>query len=313
MRTLLVTYCAAVTLIACGGNGDSNTTPDAAVDRDPLDLQSTAALGSLDELHERIISQRCSGQPGLCHNGQFEPNLSTPALMFSYLVNRPGIEKADRLRVKPGDSAASLFIDKIRNRNGVLSQMPLGAEPIEEADIAAIEKWIDDGALRAPGADPAPVLNNPPRRPEIAVFNNSGTRLDGTGPISAAPGSTLVLRHTVQDFETADGSIPFAAVILQLDDGTAVVLNPAAPDDKQLGVTTFDAAGPQGKGDQLNYRFTWNIPATTLQVRNDATGAITTRNLTTETITVTPLVVYIDGATPGIIALDIGTTPITLE
>src|SRR5436190_22613358 len=116
MKTLLISYCAAVTLIACGSDGDSTPPPDAAVDRDPLDLQSTAAVGSLDELHERIISQRCSGQPGLCHNGQFEPNLSTPALMFSYVVNRPGIEKQDHFRVKPGDSASSLIIDKLRNR-----------------------------------------------------------------------------------------------------------------------------------------------------------------------------------------------------
>src|SRR5678815_5558764 len=109
---------------------------------------------------ERIIAKRCSGQPGLCHNGQFEPNLSTPALAYAYLVNRPGLERTDRLRVSPGSSATSFLVDKLRNR-GVSTQMPLGAEPLAEADIAEIEAWIDGGALRAPGADPAPVLNNP--------------------------------------------------------------------------------------------------------------------------------------------------------
>lgn len=308
MKRFFAIYVATLCMVACGNDGDSPP-PDVDPDPDPLDLQSTAEVGSLDELHERIISQRCSGQAGLCHNGQFEPNLSTPALMFSYLVNRPGIE-ANRLRVKPGDSAASLFIDKLRNRNGVLSQMPLGAEPLEEADIAAIEKWIDDGALRAPGADPAPVLNNPPRRPEIAIFNTGGTRLDGTGPISVTPGSTLVLRHTVQDFETADNAIPFAAVILGLGDGTNVVLN-ANPTDQQLGVTTFDASGPQGKGDQLNYRFTWNVPAgPNMQVRNQA-GVIT--SVPMSGVTLTPAVVYIDGATPGIVALDFSTTTIGIQ
>jgi hypothetical protein len=311
MKRFFVLYCAALTLTACGSDGDSTPPPDDVVDPDPLDLQSTAEVGSLDELHERIISQRCSGQPGLCHNGQFEPNLSTPALMFSYLVNRPGIE-ANRLRVKPGDSAASLFIDKIRNRNGVLSQMPLGAEPLEEVDIAAIEKWIDDGALRTPGGEPAPSLNNPPRRPEIAIFNTGGTRLDGTGPITITPGGTLVIRHTVQDFETADSAIPFRALIFSLGDGTDIVVNPAAPQDKHIAVTTFDSNGPQGKGDQLNYVFTWNVPAgPTMQVRNSTTGVLTQANVSGATVT--PLVLYVDGATPGIIALDFSTTTIGIQ
>lgn len=308
MKTLLY---ALILTAACGSDGTTEPPPDGPDDVDPLaSITSEAAPGSLDDLHERIIAQRCSGQPGLCHNGQFEPNLSTPALTFAYLVNRPGIEKADRLRVKPGDSAASLFIDKIRNRNGVATQMPLGAEPLEEADIAELEAWINAGALRGPGEDPAPVLNNPPRRPEIAIFNNSGTRLDGTGPIQVSPGATLVLRHTVQDFETADADIPFAAVILGLGDGNDVVLNPAAVDDKQIGQTTFDAAGPDGKGDKLNYKFSWTIPAT-LDVRNQATQAVTQRPASGQTVSA--LVVYIDGATPGIVGIDFSTTPIEIQ
>ena len=62
---------------------------------------------------------------------------STPAMTYAYLVERPGLEKDNLLRVKPGDPAASLLIDKLRDRNGVATQMPLGAEPLPEADIAA--------------------------------------------------------------------------------------------------------------------------------------------------------------------------------
>lgn len=310
MRKLLAYYALAIALVACGSD-DGSGVPDAGVtDPDPLDLQSTATVGSLDELHERVIAQRCSGQPGLCHNGQFEPNLSTPANMYSYVVNRPGLEKDDRLRVKPGDADHSLMIDKIRNRNGVATQMPLGAEPLEEADIKAIEDWINAGALRAPGAEAAPNLNNPPKRPEIAIFNNSGTRLDGTGPITVAPGATLVFRHTVADFETPDDQIPFGAIILSLGDGNSVVLNPSDTASPQVGPTTFDAAGPQGKGDQLDWKRSWTIPAT-LDVRNDGTTLITQRPASGQTVSV--LAIYIDGATPGIIALDTNTTPINIQ
>lgn len=254
-------FAALVVLAACGNDQRTTHAPDAGVDLDPLAVESTAQAGSLDELHERVIARRCSGQPGLCHNGQFEPNLSTPALTYAYVVNRPGIEKADKLRVKPGDPAASLLIDKIRNRN-VATLMPLGAEPLEEADIQAIEAWITAGALRAPGATPAPVLNNPPKRPQLAIYSSTGTRLDGVGPISVSVGSTIVLRHTVQDFETADPAIPFAGVTLNLGDGHAVVLTPANTDDPQTGQTTYDAAGPMGNGDRLNYQRSWTIPAT---------------------------------------------------
>ena len=183
MRRILATF---VLLAACGNDQAREHETDAGVDPDPLAVVSTAPAGSLDELHERVIAKRCSGQPGLCHNGQFEPNLSTPALTYAYVVNRPGIEKSDRLRVKPGDPAGSLLIDKIRNRGGVATQMPLGAEPLDEADIKAIEAWITAGALRAPGAAPAPILNNPPKRPQLAIFSSTGVRLDGVGPVTVA-------------------------------------------------------------------------------------------------------------------------------
>lgn len=255
-RTIVI-----VSLLAACGSDSIPPAPDAAVEDDPLAVHEEPAPGSLDDLHARIISMRCSGQPGLCHNGQFEPNLSTPALTYAYVVNRPGIEKADRLRVKPGDPSASLFIDKIRNRNGVATQMPLGAEPLPEEDIAALEKWITDGALRSPGADPAPVLNNPPKRPQLGVFDTNGNRLDNGGQLNVSIGQTIVLRHTVQDFETPDNMIPFSGVTLQLGNNKAVVLDPAN-DDPQTGATTFDSTNPpMGIGDAMNRERTFQIPA----------------------------------------------------
>jgi hypothetical protein len=298
----------ALALGACKSDGPV-TTPDAAVDPDPLDITTAPAPGSLDDLHEKIISKRCSGQPGLCHNGQFEPNLSTPGLMYAYLVNRPGLEKPDHLRVAPGNSAQSLFVDKIRNR-GVATQMPLGAEPLAEEDMKALEKWIDDGALRAPGAAPAPVLNNPPKKPEIAIFSTGGTRLDGTGPVTANVGTTLVLRHSVQDFETPDASIPFAAFVLGVvGTNNEVVLDPARAMDQQVGQTAFDAAGPMGKGDLLNFKRSFAV-TNPMQVRDRATKAITSIDPRGVQLAIT--CVYIDSTTKGIVAVDTSTTMISI-
>ena len=307
-RALFVTYFL-LAFVACGGGDGDDPGADAGVDPDPLDVSTTPAPGSLDDLHSKIIAKRCSGQPGLCHNGQFEPNLSTPGLTYAYLVNRPGIEKPTQLRVRPGNAAQSLFIDKIRNRNGVATQMPLGAEPLSEEDTVALEKWINDGALRAPGAAPAPTLNNPPRRPQIGIFNASNTRLDGAGPVSVPVGTTLTLRHTVQDFETSDGSIPFGAFILAIADGRNVVVTTG--NDPHVGPTTFEASGPAAQGDTFNWRRNWTIPAN-LQVRDQA-GTISTVPAAGQTISI--LAVYIDGvpAMGGMVALDQSMTTINIQ
>ena len=306
MRALAV----ALVLAACGNDRAAPVAGDAGVtvdDDDPLTVTAVVPAGSLDDLHQKVIAKRCSGQPGLCHNGQFEPNLSTPAMTYAYLVGRPGLEKPELLRVKPGDAAHSLLVDKLRNR-AVSTQMPLGAEPLDEADIAALEAWIDAGALREPGAARAPVLNNPPRRPEIAIYDAAGTRLDGSGPIQAAVGTTLTLRHSVQDFETADPEIPFAAVILMARDGREVVLEPDAT-DPQLGRTTYDAAGPMSKGDRLDYVRRWTIPE---MIGMYDTSAKTREDLSAHGVTLSVLAVYLDAAMGGMAAFDLSPTQISI-
>lgn len=226
MRALLLVVLAT----ACGDTIDAGgERVDAGAGDDPLTVDQEPEAGSLDQIHREIVARRCSGQPGLCHNGQFEPNLSTPALFYDYVVRRPALEKPDRLRVEPGDPDASFIVDKLRNRD-VSTQMPLGAEPLDDEEIQLIEDWIRGGALRRPGADPAPVLNNPPRVPEIAVFNQAGARLDSGGPFTVPAGTQLTLRHSVSDFETADEEIAFGAFVLQLADGRGLVLSPGSED-----------------------------------------------------------------------------------
>lgn len=285
---------------ACGSDTEPGPGgPPVEVD-DPLAVTTAPPAGSLDDLHQRVIAKRCSGQPGLCHNGQFEPNLSTPGLTYAYLVDRPGIEKPDRLRVVPGDAARSLFIDKIRNRNGVATQMPLGAEALEEADIAALEKWIDDGALRAPSAAPAPKLNNPPKRPQIGIFNAAGARLDSGGAVTVAAGTTLVLRHTVQDFETPDAQIPFAAIVLQVEDETERKVVVAAGDDPSLGLTSFDAGGPVAAGDVFNFRRSWAIGANVELIDEDGNR----ETVPAAGLSLTVIAVYVDAADKGILGAE---------
>lgn len=264
LRSTAITLAALLAALSAGcvpeidPGGDGETT---VPDDDPLAVPEDLDPGSLEALHRDILVRSCAATPGLCHHGQFEPNLSTPALTYENMVYKPGIERVKQYRVKPGDPQDSLLVDKLRN-HGVLSQMPLGADPLPEEEIAAIEKWIQDGALRRPGAEPPPELNNPPAEPEIAVFDEQGNRLDAAGPFSVAVGTKLTFRHSVQDFETDDAAIPFAGIILQLADGRKVDLT-GAPDSDGLGQTAYDASGaPESKGDLLNFRYDWTVPAT---------------------------------------------------
>ncbi len=298
---------------ACGddieaGGGDGGE----QVDADPLDIPAAPDDGSLDTLHRTIIGQRCSGEPGLCHNGQFEPNLSTPALTYLYMVNRPSIENGDVLRVAPGDADASFLIDKLRDRNGVGSQMPLGADPLTEEEIQAIEAWIDGGALRSPDAEAAPVLNNPPVDPEIAVFDSLGTRLDAAGPFAVSVGQQLTFRHSVEDFETEDEDVDFAFVALSTAVGD-LVLDPGNVDDPNLGSTAFDPSGPQGVSDQLNYRFEFTVPAQ-VDVIDPDTGELVP-DVPTTGMVITVAAAYIDtfSVGQGFAALSFEQALITVE
>jgi hypothetical protein len=280
---------------------------DAGVDDDPLSFEYNPAEGSLEDIYRTIIAKRCSGQPGLCHNSQFEPNLSSPGNAYAYLVNRPGLEKPDMLRVNPGNPSTSLIIDKLRGRD-VSTVMPLGAEPLTEAEIAKIETWISNGALRRPGADPAPVLNNPPKMPEIGVFNAAGTRLDMAGSYSVAPGTVLTFRHSVADFETADADIPFAVFIVSTSDGRNVALTPGAG-DPTLGYTNYDPSGPEGNGDLLNWEFTFTIGAM-ITLRNNL-GELET--VSSSGLTLTPIAFYADEFPTGILSFAVATAAILVE
>lgn len=227
--------------------------------------------GSLNDLHARVIQPGCAGQPGLCHFGQFEPNLSTPALTYLNLVAKPGLERRKQYRITPGDPSNSLLIDKLRYHD-VISQMPLGAAPLAEEDLLAIEAWIAAGALRSPGAEPAPIVNNPPLPPEIGVFDDTGARLDGVGPSQVSVGQTITLRQTVEDFEVDDADMPFVVFFASLLDGRQLLFSPELASGGETAVAVYDPSGPESKGDYLNWAFDYVIP-TQLEVQDPVTFA----------------------------------------
>lgn len=246
-------------LAACGPDVGADPPSSSSVE-DPLHVETTVVEGSLDDLHDRVISRSCAGQAGLCHNGQFEPNLSTPALAFAGLVDAPSLERPGSVRVVPGDPGASLLVDKLRDRD-VLSQMPLGAHPLEEKDLAAIESWIARGARRFEDVENGPRPNRAPAEPEVGVFDASGAPL-ATGSV-LVPGATIVFRMSTRDFETGDDAIPLARFLLFTTQGIAV-LAPGAPAGEELylpAAYTPDGAPEQG-GEVLGRSASFVVPET---------------------------------------------------
>jgi hypothetical protein len=261
-------------------------TPGAVDDDDPLTLTDPAEKGSLDYLHRTVVVKSCAGQPGLCHAGQFDPNLSTPALFYANLVERPGLEHAKQFRVAPGDPDNSLIIDKLRNRN-VATQMPLGAKPLPEEDIALFEDWIRGGALRRPDAQPPAPFNNPPLPPVMGIWSAAGARLDGAGPAPVAVGDSIDLRHTVKDFETPDAQIAYAGFFVSTGDGSSVMLS---AEQGGGGRAVYDGAGPSTADGQFDYVFHWTVPAEL--VLQDPYGVAKMAPASGQTLTVT--VYYVD-------------------
>jgi len=121
------------------------------------------------------------------------------------------IARADRLRVVPGNPAASELVRRIRGQ--ALPRMPFDGPPyLAEGDIRLIEQWIRQGARDAQGK-PAPAPAGARLRLHGTLNNTGNTwELDGL-PLSVdastridkrpGPGDYVEMRGTVQ----GDGAV----------------------------------------------------------------------------------------------------------
>jgi hypothetical protein len=143
----------------------------------------------------------------------------------------------------------------------------------------------------------------------IGVFAANGDRLDSPGSAMVSVGQTITLRHTVQDFETADASIAFAAFGLFNTDGRAVALTTGT--NPTFATTSYDAGGPPAIGDVFDYQRAWTI-GPTVDLVDQTTGARET--VAASGLTLTPIAVYIDaGGTDGIAAFTVGDRTVKIQ
>jgi mono/diheme cytochrome c family protein len=87
---------------------------------------------------------------------------------------------------KPGQSGTSLLMQAVRGTHDTISQMPYKKPPLNEAQMALLAKWVDEGAT-AP-ADEKPETSKhwsfiPPIRPQIPAIVNRKSQI--VNPIDA--------------------------------------------------------------------------------------------------------------------------------
>lgn len=152
-------------LSACSGAGngeglDDNGNPiiegdfpdvvdnnDPEPDNEPEPNNGADAV-TLAELQTDIFGAICSQ----CHIGSGAPQglrLDSEDNSFNFLVDVDANEVPTLKRVAPGDPDNSYIVHKVEGRAGIVgSRMPLGQDPLSDADIQRIKDWIANGAPR---------------------------------------------------------------------------------------------------------------------------------------------------------------------
>ncbi|MGE0608997.1 MAG: c-type cytochrome domain-containing protein [Pirellulales bacterium] len=102
-------------------------------------LEVVTASGNEESRFSRdiapILAEQCIG----CHGGR-QPSAQLRLETFVSML----AGNNDGLILKPGDSAASLIVKKLKGTAG--AQMPLNRSPLSPEQIALFEKWIAEGA-----------------------------------------------------------------------------------------------------------------------------------------------------------------------
>ncbi len=136
-RTLILV---AVLTLACGCQSDVN------VPAPPTGKNVSFSTDILPILNDQCVS--CH-QPGAFANtfGGIAMDL-TAANAFASIVNQPSSQDQAFTLVVPGDSAGSLFFQKVSSNNPPIgSRMPLIGDPLSPEELGLLRDWIDQGAI----------------------------------------------------------------------------------------------------------------------------------------------------------------------
>ena len=112
---------------------------------------SYGPASSYTTIASTVFALSCATQG--CHTGAPPPNAPDsfdPERAYDAIVGQPSLQVPSLPLVDPGNPDHSYVVLKIRGTaatvGGVATRMPLNAQPLSDADVAAIESWILAGA-----------------------------------------------------------------------------------------------------------------------------------------------------------------------
>lgn len=175
---LLLTLVLLVLVNSCKKIDDNPENPFGKTNEDD-DTTVKPDQESIVWLHQNIFAVKCANPA--CHDGSFEPDFRTMQSTYSSLVYHPvtknNAQNSFEFRVSPGEPEASWLYHRVTTTDQVLGRMPLYAEPLSSAEVAAIRGWIEKGAPDAQGDLPQ-YPNLPPQVFGYQVFDSLDLRVD---------------------------------------------------------------------------------------------------------------------------------------
>lgn len=104
---------------------------------------------TLAEIEQRVFSRSCTFDP--CHGGSNpQQGLSLVSPTHDALVGRPAMQVPGRMRVVPGDPAASYLFEKISQDRPAMGQRMPPLQPLDPERIELVRAWIAAGARPGP-------------------------------------------------------------------------------------------------------------------------------------------------------------------
>lgn len=152
-------------LMGCGSEPEAQSSASEKSDHRDADAGPAADSSKVElageptfsAIYAEILTKGATGNCmfAACHGGPADPNVNgglqiragDQATAYKNLVEAKstGLVCSGKTYVVPGDSAASLLIQKFADTPPCGGKMPIGA-PLTAAQVAQIAKWIDDGA-----------------------------------------------------------------------------------------------------------------------------------------------------------------------
>jgi mono/diheme cytochrome c family protein len=210
---------------------------------------------TLAELQADIFGPICAQ----CHVGSGAPQglrLDSEDNSYDFLVDQPAGEDPSLLRVDPGNPDDSYLVHKIEGRSSIAgSRMPLGQDPLADADIQRIRDWIANGAPRTGTGDASTTVTASAFEPGAtkAVFGMHFSRALNPATLNK---NTVLVQFLFDDFNlvanTDDYDLHLAGQDLILEVNTGSYASAKAVDirfNSPLTGTVLDSRGRVLDGD----------------------------------------------------------------